>query len=193
MARRTGGASPRGGGRASRGAGAGHVLSRPVLRRVKSDARAQARRAAVPRCVGAIAERLIGARNHPVRLKRLVARSLVPIVVVDDDRRYLEVNIPARQAFRLSLSELRRRRIDDLTPPEMVSATEAAWERLMTTGCVARPYEVTSPDGSRFAVTYYALANALPGQHVIAFAPEWADEVNFSARSTESSPRRRRP
>lgn len=100
-------------------------------------------------------------------------------MVVDDARRYVEVNIPARQAFRLSLSELRQRRIDDLTPPEMLSAMEAAWDRLMTTGCVAGPYEVTSPDGSRFAITYYALADTLPGQHVIAFAPEWADDGEF--------------
>jgi DNA-binding CsgD family transcriptional regulator/PAS domain-containing protein len=133
----------------------------------------------IPQCVGATAERIISARGRPVRLKRVLGRSLVPILVVDNSRRYLEANVPARLAFRLSLSELRRLRIDDLTPCENFPVMERAWDRLMTTGCVAGPYEVRSPDGSRFGITYYGLANALPGQHVIIFAPEWTDDGEF--------------
>jgi DNA-binding CsgD family transcriptional regulator len=135
--------------------------------------------APIRRCVGATAERIISARGHPVRLKRVFGRSLVPIVVVDDSRRYLEVNVPARLVFRLSLTELRRLRIDDLTPCENFPVMKSAWDRLMTTGCVAGPYEVSPPDGSQFAITYYGLANALPGQHMIIFAPEWTDDGEF--------------
>lgn len=102
-------------------------------------------------------------------------RSLVPMIMVDHERRYIEVNTPARLAFRMCLAELRRLRIDDLTPPHLEGVLADAWSRLMQTGCVAGPYQVASPDGSRLDVSYYAVANALPDLHLIAFAPAgWA-------------------
>ena len=68
-------------------------------------------------------------------------------------------------------------RVEDLTPEHLLPTMRAAWERLLSSGCVAGPYTVASPDGSRLDITYYALANALPGQHLIAFSPAgWPDE-----------------
>ena len=127
--------------------------------------------------VGASAERAIAARNQPERLKRIFDGSLVPMIMVDDDRRYVEVNTPARLALRLSLAKLRRLRLDDLTPDYDLATLEDAWARLVETGCVAGPYVLASPDdSSRLDVTYYALADALPGLHLIAFAPaDWPE------------------
>jgi DNA-binding CsgD family transcriptional regulator len=120
---------------------------------------------------------MIWARSQPERLKRIIDSSLVPIIMVDSERRYVEVNTPARLAFRLSLAELRRLRLDDHTPPHSLPTLEAAWPRLLETGCVAGSYVVASPDdSSRLDVTYYALADVLPGLHLIAFAPaDWSD------------------
>ena len=134
------------------------------------------RLAAIPRSVGAAAERVIAARGNRVRLKRELERSPIPMVIVDGERRYIEANGPARLAFRLSLTELRELRIDDLTPPHLCDLLEAAWESLVETGCVAGPYEVASLDGGRLPVAYYGLADALPGCHLIAFSPSrWSD------------------
>jgi DNA-binding CsgD family transcriptional regulator len=111
-----------------------------------------------------------------VRLQRLLNASPVPIVLVDGERRYVEANTPARLAFRLSRAELRELRIDDLTAPDGLAALEQAWERLIDVGCTAGPYEVALLDGGRLEISYYALANALPGVHAIAFAPAgWPD------------------
>lgn len=144
----------------------------------------------VPRWVGAYAEQVVAARGNPARLKRLLDRSVVPIVLVDGERRYIEVNTPARLAFRMSLAELRERRIDDLTPPYLYPIMEVAWSRLISTGCVAGPYEVASPDGGRFDIVYYALADALPGLHLIAFAPaEWPEGELVSAMDRDGSER----
>jgi DNA-binding NarL/FixJ family response regulator len=129
------------------------------------------RSSSIPRSVGAAAKAAIGARGQPLRLKRVVERSPVPLAMVDNERRYREVNTPARLVFRLSLAELRRLRIEDLTPRHMRQTIEDDWERLMRTGCTAGPYEVASPDGGRLDVIYYGLANALPGLHLFAFAP----------------------
>jgi DNA-binding NarL/FixJ family response regulator len=136
----------------------------------------------VPRWVGAYAEQVVAARDHESRLKRVLARSPVPIILVDQERRYVEANTPARLAFRLSIEQMRGLRIDDLTPPHLMGVLADAWERLLSTGVVAGPYEIASPSGigeqpgTGLEVVYYALANVLPGQHLIAFAPaDWSE------------------
>jgi DNA-binding CsgD family transcriptional regulator len=121
--------------------------------------------------VRAAAHRLMAMRGDPARLKRVFERSLVPMLIVDGQRRYIEANAATRLAFRLSVGQLRRLRIDDLTPSKLLGVMEEAWARLIETGCVGGPYEVALPDASRLAVTYHALAGALPDLHLIAFAP----------------------
>jgi DNA-binding NarL/FixJ family response regulator len=93
------------------------------------------------------------------------------MVLVDQTRSFVDANTPALLALRLSLEELRRLQVEDLTPPERWPVMEAAWTRLLEAGCVAGPYEVASPAGTRLEIIYYALANALAGLHLAAFAP----------------------
>ncbi len=131
----------------------------------------------MPRSVGAAAEAVVGSRGDAQMLKRVFDQSPVPMVMVDAQRRYVEVNLPARLAFRLSLEEMRGYAIEDLTPEYELPIMEAAWARLLETGCVAGPYEVVGPDGSHLDVVYYGLADALPGLHVVAFAPAgWPED-----------------
>jgi DNA-binding CsgD family transcriptional regulator len=142
----------------------------------------------IPRSLGAATEAAINARGQPSRLKRVVERSPVPLAIVDNERWYKEVNTPARLVFRLSLAELRRLRIDDLTPRHMWQPIEEAWARLMRTGCVVGAYEVVSPDGGHLDVVYCGLANALPGLHLFAFAPAaWPECELLGALQTSGS------
>jgi DNA-binding CsgD family transcriptional regulator len=130
----------------------------------------------VPHSIGAAAEAVLAARGRTGRLMRVVDQSPVPMVIVDNQRRYLEVNRPARLFVRLSLAEMRRYTLDDLTQPDGKPVMEAAWARLQQTGWVAGgPYEVARPDRSRLEIVFWGLANALPGRHLFAFAPAgWA-------------------
>src|SRR5919107_1893782 len=133
--------------------------------------------ASAPRTVGAAAQAVVAARGRPERLARVFDRSPVPMVMVDDERRYVEVNRPARFMFRLSLAEMRRRRIEDLTPPGLVCMLEPTWARLMQARCMAGPWAVEGPDGGHLDIVYYGLSEALPGLHVIAFAPAgWTED-----------------
>jgi DNA-binding CsgD family transcriptional regulator len=126
--------------------------------------------------VGVYVERISQARGNPAELKRLFERSLVPMVLVDDERRYLDANARAQSTLALSLAELRRLRLDDLTPPHSMPAMESQWAQLMETGRVASPPSSSGADRSYLGITSYALANALPGQHLIAFAQAgWPD------------------
>jgi DNA-binding CsgD family transcriptional regulator len=132
-----------------------------------------------PRGVGIAAEAVVAARGQRERLARVFDRSPVPMVMVDDERRYVEVNSPGRLVFRLSLAELRELRIEDLTPPEVVTQLETAWARLIETGCLAGPWAVTGPDGGYLDIVYYGLTDAIPGLHVIAFAPAGWTEADL--------------
>jgi len=125
----------------------------------------------VPQWVGVYEEQVIKARGQPARLKRVLERSSVPIVMVDDERRYVDANALAQSVLTLSLDELRRLRVDDLTPPHLVPSMESTWARLLENGWVAWPFPSSAVDGSYLGTTYFALANALPGKHLIAFAP----------------------
>jgi DNA-binding CsgD family transcriptional regulator len=120
---------------------------------------------------------VLSARGHGEQLKRAFDRSPVPMLMIDGRRRYVEVNRPARLLFRLSLAQMRRYTVEDLTPPEALPMMEAAWARLLSTGCVAGQYEFAGPDGSRLDIVYYAVANALPSLHLGVFAPaDWPDD-----------------
>jgi DNA-binding CsgD family transcriptional regulator len=101
----------------------------------------------------------------------------MPMVLVDGDRRYVEVNRPARLAFRASLAELRGRRTEDLTPTHEIEGTTQSWGRMLDTGCVAGTYELASLDGSRFEVSYFGVANVLEGLHLGMFVPAaWPED-----------------
>lgn len=99
------------------------------------------------------------------------------MLVVDDRRRFVDANRPARLAFRLSLAEMRTYTIEDLTPEYELETMEQAWAELMGSGCATGPYEVAIPDGDALDVVYHGLAGALPGVQVIAFAPAaWPED-----------------
>src|SRR5258708_10647545 len=73
----------------------------------------------------------------------------------------------------MSLEELRKVRVDDLTPPYLRPLLMRNWERMLETGCVLSS-DVDRPEGHYFGVSYYAMANVVPGRHMIAFAtPGW--------------------
>jgi ATP/maltotriose-dependent transcriptional regulator MalT len=127
--------------------------------------------------LGATAEGLLSARGHAERLNPLFHRSSVPMVMVDDRRRYVEVNRPARLMARLTLAEMRRLRIDDLTPSDELPIMEAVWARMLENGCVAGPRELAGREGGPLEIVYWGMANALPGLHLYAFAPvDWSED-----------------
>lgn len=130
----------------------------------------------IARTIGSAAEGVIEARGEAQTVKRIFEHRHVPMVIVDARRRYIEVNRPARLAFRLSLDEMRELAIDDLTPSHLMDYLEQSWARMLARGCVAGRYQVAGRDGSRLDVVYFGLATVLRGLHLIAFAPaDWPE------------------
>jgi len=136
-----------------------------------------------PPSVGAAAEAVVRARGEALKLKRVFDRTHVPMVMLDDRRRHVDANRPARLAFRLSLAELRSLRSDEVVPPEELPTLESLWARLLEQGCVAGKSVFGGPDGGRLEVDYWGLANALPGVHLFACAPAgWLENELALAR-----------
>jgi DNA-binding CsgD family transcriptional regulator len=99
------------------------------------------------------------------------------MVMVDAKQRYVDANRPARLWFRLSLEEMRTYAMDDLAPADQFRVIEREWARLLETGRVAGQYLGVKPDGGRVAIVYCAIADVLPGRHVIVYAPaDWPED-----------------
>lgn len=92
--------------------------------------------------------------------------SLVPMVVADDERRYVAVNEAACLLLRVPEEELLGMRIDDLTPPEHREYVEERWSAFMHTGLQEGTFDLLAPDGARIPVEYSATANVEPGRHL---------------------------
>lgn len=131
----------------------------------------------VPHNVGATADAVLGAGGEARRLKRIFERTPVPALMFDAQRRHVEANRSARLWFRRSLEEIRTYALGDLAPPDQLGFWERLWVQLLETGFLAGRYQGTKPDGSPIDVAYRALADVLPGRHVIVFAPaDWPED-----------------
>lgn len=126
-------------------------------------------------------------RGHARQFWQVFETSPMPMTLVDNDRWHVAANPAARLLFRQTLAEIVRTRIDDLTPGHMLSRLNDHWARLMRHGISAAPYEICFPDASRLTIDYCGLANALPGQHLIVFAPsDWPSDELVEVREAES-------
>jgi DNA-binding CsgD family transcriptional regulator len=101
---------------------------------------------------------------------RVFDRSPVPMVTVDNEKRYHAANAAARLTFRLSEEEWLERRIEDLTPQHMLPILDERWAYLLEHGSVTGDYDCDLPDGP-VTINYCAVTNLLPGEHLIVFLP----------------------
>jgi PAS domain S-box-containing protein len=92
--------------------------------------------------------------------------SLVPMVLADDNRRYLAANAAMCLLLRLSEQEVLKRTIDDLTPPESRSQIGPMGETFLRDGTQRGRFELLMPDGPTVLVDYSATANIEPGRHL---------------------------
>lgn len=139
--------------------------------------------------IGAALATVRAARGQARQFWRVFSISRVPMVVVDNDRRYLAANVAARLLSRLSGDEFLSRRIEDLTPPRMRWTLHEQWKRLMGGSAVFGSFDLRFPDGSELQIVYGAVANVLPAHHLIVFAPaDWpGEELDVAEEPTAGS------
>jgi DNA-binding CsgD family transcriptional regulator len=92
--------------------------------------------------------------------------SLVPMLIADDHRRYMDANRAACLLLRLQRAEVLQLTIDDLTPPGLAAQTAQLWDEFLRAGSQTGTFELSMPDGGRLSVDYSATARIQPGRHL---------------------------
>jgi PAS domain S-box-containing protein len=90
-------------------------------------------------------------------------RSVVPMIVIDDDRRLVDANQAASDLLGLAYDDALGQRIDDFLADDPV---EEAWPRFVAAGRMESEAWLHLPDGRRRRVEYVATANVQPGRHI---------------------------
>jgi DNA-binding CsgD family transcriptional regulator len=117
---------------------------------------------------------------------RAFRRSLVPMLVADDDHRYVDANPAACLLFRLPLEALLRLGIEDVTPPEHRDELPRRWAAFLAAGSETGTYPLVLPDGGSLSIDYSAVANVSRGRHLSIFMPHGWDEP-ASGAATEGA------
>lgn len=115
--------------------------------------------------------------THP-----LFVRSLNPMLVVDDERRYVGANAAACLFLRLTRAEVCKLRIDDLTSPRLRSGMDAIWSDFLQGAAAAQaaytPWDLYMPDGTTVAVDLSGTPRFRPGHHLAVICFPAAEALN---------------
>lgn len=100
----------------------------------------------------------------------LFLRSLTPMLVVNDEREYVDANAAACLFVRLPRAEVCKLRIDDLTRPELRLGMDALWTEFVR-GSYSAPgtylrWDLQMPDGTIVPVDISSTPNFRPGRHL---------------------------
>lgn len=113
-----------------------------------------------------------GARNQPRQLDRIFARSPVPLVLMDERRRFRHANTAACMTLRLGLGDLLSRRAPDIVLPYAMTTFESAWAEMCDAGQVAvEALALEGGDKVPVSVAARGVAEAMPGLFLAGFAP----------------------
>ncbi|MCP9487039.1 MAG: PAS domain S-box protein [Gaiellaceae bacterium MAG52_C11] len=105
-------------------------------------------------------------REQEQKLRAVFETSVDAVVIMDDDRRFLDVNPGACNLFGRDKDDLVGRSIDDFLPPEELERVATDWESLRTTDSEFRDRHVLRADGSQRQVEGSLSAHVLPGLHI---------------------------
>src|SRR5579875_620523 len=92
--------------------------------------------------------------------------ALDPMLLADDDARYVDANPAACAFFGLSRTELCALRVADFAPEEARASFEAVWQSFLHEGKQRGEYTLQLPDGRVCEIEFSATANVTPGRHL---------------------------
>ena len=107
-----------------------------------------------------------------------------PMLMADDDRRYINANTAAVALLGYDVGTLRTMRIDDLALPEARPFMDDIWSEFLEEGGSIGHFSILRSDGTPVKVEFNATANVRPGLHLTVFInplvtgdPQGLDEV----------------
>ncbi len=111
-------------------------------------------------------------------------RSRHPMLIIDDQRRWVNGNEAAEDLLGVSPRELPWRTMDEFTPATGRKRLEEQWQAFLAKGAAEGWYELVVPDSGTITVEFSAVAHVLPARHLSVFiAPEAIDDETPEARA----------
>ncbi len=104
----------------------------------------------------------------------LADRSVNPMVLLDDARRFVDANRAACLLLRASRADIVGGTLDELAAPACRDLLRAGWDDFLAQGTSAGRYGLAPSECERLEIGYFATANFRPGLHlsVVTFPPE---------------------
>jgi PAS domain S-box-containing protein len=113
-----------------------------------------------------------GESEAEARLRAAFERVRNPMLIVDDQRRYVTANAPACGLLGMAPEEVPWHRIDDFTPAQDRKRLADQWDAFLVNGGMEGWFHLRLPDGSLVPVEFSATANVLPGRHLSVVIPQ---------------------
>jgi PAS domain S-box-containing protein len=107
------------------------------------------------------------ARDAEKRVRALFDRAIDAILFFDDTGRYVDANPAAAELFGMAREEITGRPMGIFSAPDEKGSAAELRRRLFAEGTLTGEWTVARSDGSIHEVEYRAVANILPGLHVI--------------------------
>jgi PAS domain S-box-containing protein len=124
-----------------------------------------------------------------VRLRTAFERSKHPMLIADDQRRWVTANAAACELLGIARDEVPWHTIDEFTPQSDRQWLEEQWKAFLANGAAEGLYQLYVPERGAIPVEFSATANVLPARHLSVFIPP--DEL--SAEQVKNALARREP
>jgi DNA-binding CsgD family transcriptional regulator len=111
------------------------------------------------------------ASQAAARLRTAFERSRHPMLIADDQRRWVTGNAAACDLLGVAREEIPWRTMDDFTPPGERKRLEEQWAAFLASGGAEGWYQLYVPDRGPVPVEFSATANVLPARHLSVFIP----------------------
>lgn len=106
-------------------------------------------------------------------------RSLHPMLVADDERRYVDANAAACLFVRMAREQVLERRVDEFVPPELRPGFDRTWSDFIGLGSAPAAVEWYFPDDESRIPIVVGTTSIGPGLYLIVVIPWWsADEAD---------------
>lgn len=120
-----------------------------------------------------------------VRLRAALERSRHPMLIADDQRRWVTGNTAACDLLGIARDEIPWRTMDEFTPPSERKKLEGQWAAFLASGGAEGWYQLYVPDRGPVPVEFSATANVLPARHLSVFIP--SDETSDEGKQALAS------
>lgn len=98
-------------------------------------------------------------------------RSRHPMLICDDQRRWVSANAAATELLKTSAKDISWRTMDEFTPASGRRRLEEQWQAFLTSGAAEGWFELCIPGRGTVPVEFSAIAHALPSRHLSVFIP----------------------